>query len=62
LDENPQFQFNSIDEILPEKCRPFLHNRYFKTFPPTDKMDGFFVARLIKSSGHNLAGKRMDDA
>ena len=62
LGDNPEFQFDSIDEILPEKCRPFIRNRCFKTFPPVDKMDGFFVARLIKSSKRNLAGKRMDDA
>ena len=61
LDENPQFQFESIDRILPGKYHPFVHNRYFKTFPLADKMDGFFVARLIKSSGHNLAGQRMGD-
>ena len=62
LDENPQFEFDSIDEIVPEKCRALIHNRYFRTFPPADKMDGFFAARLIKSSGHNLAGRRMDNA
>jgi len=62
LDENPEFQFDSIAAILPEKCRALLHNRYFKTFPPEDEMDGFFVARLTKSSKRNLAGKRMDDA
>jgi 16S rRNA (cytosine967-C5)-methyltransferase len=61
LDEHPQFQLESIGKILPEKYRPFIHNGYFKSFPPADKMDGFFVARLIKSSGHNPAGKRMDD-
>ncbi len=61
LDVNPQFQFESIGKILPEKYRPFIHNGYFKSFPPADKMDGFFVARIIKSSGHNLAGRRMDD-
>ncbi len=51
LGENPKFQFESIDKILPEKCLPLTYNKYFKTFPPADKMDGFFVARLIKSSG-----------
>ena len=61
LDEHPQFQLESIGKILPEKYRPFIHNGYFKSFPPADKMDGFFVARLIKSFGHNPAGKRMDD-
>ncbi len=48
LEENPQFQLDSINEALPEKFRPFVRNRYFKTFPPADKMDGFFVARLVK--------------
>ncbi len=58
LDENSEFQFDSIDKILPEKCRPLIHNRYFKTFPPADTMDGFFVARLIKSSRENLPEKK----
>ncbi len=48
LDENPQFQLDSIDETLPTQFGSLVHNRYFKTFPPVDKMDGFFVARLIK--------------
>jgi 16S rRNA (cytosine967-C5)-methyltransferase len=49
LNEYPKFQLDQIDEILPEKCHSFISNGYFKTFPPKDKMDGFFVARMIKA-------------
>jgi 16S rRNA (cytosine967-C5)-methyltransferase len=50
LEEHPEFQLDRIDKALPEKCHPLIQNRYFKTFPPEDEMDGFFVARLIKLS------------
>jgi 16S rRNA (cytosine967-C5)-methyltransferase len=50
LEEHPEFELDRIDKVLPEKCHPFIQNRYFKTFPPEDEMDGFFVARLIKLS------------
>ncbi|MGA2317097.1 MAG: 16S rRNA (cytosine(967)-C(5))-methyltransferase RsmB [Thermodesulfobacteriota bacterium] len=50
LEEHPEFELGRIDKVLPEKCHPFIQNRYFKTFPPEDEMDGFFVARLIKLS------------
>jgi 16S rRNA (cytosine967-C5)-methyltransferase len=50
LEANPEFQLDRMDNLPPEKCRPFLHGSYFKTFPPKGEMDGFFVARLIKLS------------
>jgi 16S rRNA (cytosine967-C5)-methyltransferase len=50
LEEHPEFKLDRMDKVLPEKCHPFIRNRYFKTFPPEDEMDGFFVARLIKLS------------
>jgi 16S rRNA (cytosine967-C5)-methyltransferase len=50
LREDPEFQLDRIEEILAERCRPFIKNGYFKTFPPQDDMDGFFVARLRKRS------------
>jgi 16S rRNA (cytosine967-C5)-methyltransferase len=46
----PEFKIDGIDEVLREKLRPFLQNGYFKTFPPKNEMDGFFVARLRKES------------
>ncbi len=64
LDGHPEFQLGRIDKVasdIPacrqagiadgksEKFHPFFQNRYFKTFPPKDKMDGFFVARMIKT-------------
>ncbi len=51
LGGNPEFQLDRMDKVLPEKFHSFIQNRYFKTFPPRDEMDGFFVARLIKQIG-----------
>ena len=48
LDEHPEFHLGQVSKILPEKCHIFVRNGYFKTFPPKDEMDGFFVARLVK--------------
>jgi 16S rRNA (cytosine967-C5)-methyltransferase len=49
LKENPQFQLDPITKVLPDKCHPFIQNGYLKTFPPKDRMDGFFVARMMKT-------------
>jgi 16S rRNA (cytosine967-C5)-methyltransferase len=59
LDGHREFELDRMDKVTStftvddqsEMFSPFIHNQYFKTFPPADKMDGFFVARLIKSSG-----------
>jgi 16S rRNA (cytosine967-C5)-methyltransferase len=48
LDEHPEFQLDRLDKALPEKLQPFIREGFFKTFPPRDGMDGFFVARLIR--------------
>ncbi len=48
LKEDPQFQLDSLKNILSEKCHLFILDGYFKTFPPRDRMDGFFVARMRK--------------
>jgi len=58
-DGYPEFELDRMDKVAAaltaddksEMFSPFIHDKYFKTFPPADKMDGFFVARLIKSSG-----------
>jgi 16S rRNA (cytosine967-C5)-methyltransferase len=50
LGEHPEFQLDRMDKILPEKTHPFIHNKYFKTFPPKGEMDGFFAARMIKGN------------
>jgi len=50
LNEHPGFRLDRIIEILPEKYYSFIQNGYFRTFPPRDEMDGFFVARLRKES------------
>jgi 16S rRNA (cytosine967-C5)-methyltransferase len=50
LREDPGFQLDRIEGDLAERCRPFIRNGYFKTFPPRDDMDGFFVVRLRRRS------------
>jgi 16S rRNA (cytosine967-C5)-methyltransferase len=49
LDGHSEFRLDQIREVLPEKCHSFIKKGYFKTFPPKDTMDGFFVARMIKA-------------
>jgi 16S rRNA (cytosine967-C5)-methyltransferase len=49
LTEKPEFNVDRIDTIVSEKCRRFISDSFFKTFPPQDRMDGFFVARMIRS-------------
>ncbi len=50
LEKYSGFQLDRAENVLPVKYRPFIHNGYFKTFPPKNEMDGFFVARLRKES------------
>ncbi|MGZ3605754.1 MAG: RsmB/NOP family class I SAM-dependent RNA methyltransferase, partial [Thermodesulfobacteriota bacterium] len=49
LTEKPEFNIDRIDTIVSGKCRRFISDSFFKTFPPQDRMDGFFVARMIRS-------------
>ncbi|OGP87450.1 MAG: 16S rRNA (cytosine(967)-C(5))-methyltransferase [Deltaproteobacteria bacterium RBG_16_48_10] len=48
LTEHTEFQLDRIGPILPEKCSSFIESGYFKTFPLREKMDGFFVARMVR--------------
>ena len=48
LAQHPAFQLDQMVEVLPEKCHFLIRNGFFKTFPPRDEMDAFFVARLKK--------------
>jgi 16S rRNA (cytosine967-C5)-methyltransferase len=65
LDEHPEFELEPMNRVASDipACRqagiaddrseefcPFIQNRFFNTFPPRVEMDGFFAARLIKSS------------
>ncbi|MBM4341216.1 MAG: 16S rRNA (cytosine(967)-C(5))-methyltransferase RsmB [Deltaproteobacteria bacterium] len=50
LKNHPEFRLDPMAEVLPEKFHPLIRNRYLKTFPPKDEMDGFFIARLIKKA------------
>ena len=49
LDGHPEFRLDQISESLPKKYHSFIKKGCFQTFPPRDKMDGFFVARMIKT-------------
>ena len=48
LEGHPEFRLDEMDQILQEKYHPLCEKGYFKTFPPTEEMDGFFAARLRK--------------
>ena len=48
LEGHPEFELDQMNRFLPETFHPFIQKHYFKTFPPRDEMDGFFVARLIR--------------
>jgi 16S rRNA (cytosine967-C5)-methyltransferase len=50
LSEHRAFKLDSLAEVLPEKCHFFIKKGYFKTFPLADELDGFFAARLRKTS------------
>jgi len=58
LGGNPEFQLDRMDHVASafiadgksEGIHSLIQDRYFKTFPPRDEMDGFFVARMIKGS------------
>jgi 16S rRNA (cytosine967-C5)-methyltransferase len=50
LSEHREFKLDPLVDVLPEKCHFFIKKGYFKTFPLTERMDGFFVARLRKRS------------
>jgi 16S rRNA (cytosine967-C5)-methyltransferase len=51
LGGHSEFQLDRIEKAgKSEKLSPFLRNGYFRTFPPRNEMDGFFVARLRKES------------
>ncbi len=49
LGEHPDFRLDGLTQVIPESCHAFIKEGYFKTFPPRDGMDGFFVARMIKA-------------
>jgi len=48
LKSHPEFALDDVSMVLPEVSRRFVQNGYFKTFPQSNGMDGFFVARLIR--------------
>jgi 16S rRNA (cytosine967-C5)-methyltransferase len=50
LSEHRGFKLDSLVEVLPERYHFFIKKGYFKTFPPADELDGFFAARLRKTS------------
>lgn len=48
LKSHPDFRLDAIEAVLPERHHLLIRHGYFSTFPPSDGMDGFFAARLIK--------------
>lgn len=50
LDTHSEFRLDEMADALPKKCHLFIKDGFFKTFPPQDGMDGFFVARMMKIS------------
>jgi 16S rRNA (cytosine967-C5)-methyltransferase len=59
LEGHPGFRLDPIDKVVQNKFHSFVCDGFFKTFPPKDEMDGFFVARLIKLS-EPFGGKKED--
>ena len=62
LERHSEFQLDRIDKVASgfiadgksENFRRFFQNGYFKTFPPRDTMDGFFIARLKRLRDLNI--------
>jgi 16S rRNA (cytosine967-C5)-methyltransferase len=50
LEGHPEFQLDRMEKVLPGKLQPSVQKGFFKTFPPRNEMDGFFVARMIKGN------------
>jgi 16S rRNA (cytosine967-C5)-methyltransferase len=50
LEGHPEFKLDWMGNVLPEKLQPFIQKGFFKTFPPRNGMDGFFVARMVKGN------------
>lgn len=48
LENHPEFRVEQVDRVLPVTCSSLTEGRYFKTFPPREGMDGFFVARMVR--------------
>jgi len=48
LEKHSDFDLERVFAPLPGHCRVFIRDGYFKTFPDSEGMDGFFVARLIR--------------
>jgi 16S rRNA (cytosine967-C5)-methyltransferase len=54
LEEHPEFKLDRMDHVASaftadgksEGIHSLIQDGYFKTFPPKDEMDGFFVARM----------------
>lgn len=49
LKTHADFKLQSISDLFPKQYDPLIENGCLKTFPPKDGMDGFFIARMIRS-------------
>jgi 16S rRNA (cytosine967-C5)-methyltransferase len=61
LKTHPDFELSDCAPFLPVQAREFVHDSFFHPHP-TESMDGFFAARLVKRSSNNedflCAGER----
>jgi 16S rRNA (cytosine967-C5)-methyltransferase len=49
LRDHPEFALDDLTQVLSENVRSFVKNDYFRSILGSEGMDGFFVARLIKT-------------
>lgn len=48
LRSHPEFKLEPVSVVLPRRFYPMVKDGFLKTFPPKNRMDGFFAARFIK--------------
>ena len=47
MEKHPNFEIHKPDDTLAEVVRPFVDNNgFFRTYPHTSHMDGFFSVRF----------------
>jgi 16S rRNA (cytosine967-C5)-methyltransferase len=51
LRQNPDFRPDEDVSYLPEKLRPYAQGGMIQILPTRDEMEGFFIARMVRSCG-----------